>query len=293
MRTTTPLATGLAVLMLAVAALPVSAADGPTSPEPSLVPDSAPSAIDWLLVQNADSGTLVPAAAGSYQLVLQGVHEDTVAFSDTPYREVESMPTAEVTDVIASAENKPNAALQVGSPSPVTVVLTLDSATYDADAGTLTYDVELLSDGALGELAPEGEAPTDRFTDPTLFIDGEQVSESTKWLDFTVGSVCSGGPETTGPSGLPQGATKCWQAEPGGENWPPTYSSITVTFKNLGEVAGEVSSGAPIFGCGTKHGIDAGKTLTLTFHHKNTICAANVQTDVDLSIEIASIKQND
>ena len=288
----------LTSLAVAAMALPVAAADADPSADPTATSESG--AIEWLFVQNAGSGTLDAAGDGSYQLVLSDVAEDTIAFTDTPHRTVRSMPTAEVVEAIDVATNTPNAALQIESPTPVTVILSLTDVTYDADAATLTYPAQVLGEGTLGDLTAEGDSPQGSFVDPVLFIDGEQVAETTDYLDLSIGVTCSVQYDIDTAQG---GQRFCWEAKSGGENWPPTYSSISVTFKNTGTNGIGIVAGAPILQCALTllkiHHVEPGDSVTLTFHHHNDICLgvdakAKITTKTDtFSAEITAIEQND
>jgi len=244
--------------------------------------------VDWLFVQNASTGSLEATGSGTYRLLMQDVDASTVAFSDTPYREVRSLPTPDVVDSIAAAAQKPNAALQIRTEPLTTVVLTLTSATYDAASETATYEGELVEDGALADMESEGDVPDGSLTQPTLFVDGEPVAPPSDdpASDFSVGATC----ETTGHN-----EEYCWLAEPGGENWPPMDDSITVTFKNIGSDTSWFFTGyVPILG-GCEQGtnpIDPGHTVTLTFHHKNEICIVasdNIPNPTPTAYEITEI----
>ena len=301
----------LAALLLAVA-VGACGSDGDSSTDANKV--------DWLLVQNATDGSLEADGGGSYRLVLSDVEGTTVAFSDTPYREVQLLPTADVVHAIEAAPNKPNAALQISSPTPATAMLTLRGASYDQGSRQLSYTATLVKDGSLGEIATDGELPAGELTSPTLFVDGEPVQTSgTKpppisrsgspppgcdqvncvyvTGPFEVGSKCLGS-EGGGEQGI------CWDIKKGGENWSPQYKSVRVAFKNTGTEALQLYTGFVAFGggCRSGHNIAPGATKSYTFHHQNYICisppnpessgAGRILPVNPLEIEIVGIKQN-
>lgn len=260
MRRTMTLAIAMAASILLPAAPAVGADDA--SPEPSTGPNPVAGEIDWLFVQNSESGTLEAVDDGSYQLVLLAVDEDTIAFSDTPYRQVDSMATSDVVDVINAATDKPNAALQVTSPSPVTVVLSLIEGTYDSDSQTLTYAAELLADGSLGDLVGDGDLPEGSFAAPALFIDGEEATVSGGGV-FALDATCQAGSFLSDHH--------CWTIKPGESYWPQDYPSLGVSFNNPGSREIEISTGL-LCALGHVYKLPAGTSTVLYFHHKNQIC---------------------
>jgi hypothetical protein len=144
-------------------------------------PAAADAAGSDLFVQTFQSGTLTPkpGEAGSYTLSLQGGIGQTVYFSDRPARRLGLVPTAVLLDQLGfTPADPPNAALVAQTPTGEDIlVIELMNPRYDAAAGTLAYDVQVLAHYAgegLADLAARQDddqfAPS--FTTPHLFIDG-------------------------------------------------------------------------------------------------------------------------
>ena len=156
-------------------------------------PDPLSDDATFLFVQSAASGTFaanpgagtptaegtpVAGGGGDYLLTLEGHAGNTVYFSDRPERIFGSAPTQRFLDGLGFApSNPPNAALVTNDENGNEDVLVVEllTPTYDADNGTITYGVNLLSDyeGGLDFVAnrqgDEDLAPT--FGTSSLFID--------------------------------------------------------------------------------------------------------------------------
>lgn len=156
-------------------------------------PDPTTDDATFLFVQSATSGTFTvnagaatPAVAGSptpggdadYLLTLEGHTGNTVFFSDRPERIFGEASTQTFLDNLGfSVANPPNAALVTNDAdgNEDILVVELIEPSYDADAGTITYGVNILSDyeGGLdfvaGRQQDEDLAPT--FGEASLFID--------------------------------------------------------------------------------------------------------------------------
>ncbi len=182
----------------------------------------APSGDDatFLFVQSATSGTFAanpdagtPAVDGTavtgggadYLLTLEGHTGSTVYFSDRPERIFGESPTpAFLTGLGFTPDNPPNAALVTSDADGNEDILVVELLTpaYDADAGSVTYGVNILSDyeGGLDFVAQrqadEDLAPS--FGEASLFID-----------DCPDISNCYAGLSKVGP--LPGGSIgTCW-----------------------------------------------------------------------------------
>jgi hypothetical protein len=124
-----------------------------------------------LYVQDAAGGTLTETT-----LVLLGVDESTPWFTDRPYREAGQTTTADFVALFAEegpdsfAENPPNADFTCESGGEVVnQVVTLTDPVLDETAGTLTYTVALVPNGAGGgstEITCDGDAHL--FVDDTI-----------------------------------------------------------------------------------------------------------------------------
>ncbi len=170
---------------LAAAPLRLSAQDA--------TPDPLGDDATFLFVQSAASGTFAanpgagtPTAAGTpapgggadYLLTLTGHTGSTVYFSDRPERIFGDSPTQTFIDGLGfSPSNPPNAALVTNDADGNEDILVVELLTpsYDADAGSVTYGVNILSDyeGGLNFVASrqrnEDLAPA--FGEASLFID--------------------------------------------------------------------------------------------------------------------------
>jgi hypothetical protein len=115
----------------------------------------------------AADGTPTPGGGASYLLTLEGHNGQTIYFSDRPERVFGQAPSRRFLDGLGFfPENPPNAAIvaQTDAGENMLVVELLDPS-FDAEAGALTYGVNLLP----------GDQP----------IDGLTISESTQ-IDGTI-----------------------------------------------------------------------------------------------------------
>jgi hypothetical protein len=135
--------------------------------------------VRYMFVQNAQSGTLVPAAGmdNLYALTLVGVAPQTIAFSDRPERVVVQAPMQKFLDGMCfSPENGPNAALEIldANEEEDVAVVELFDPEYDALNQTLRYNVSIieqrdLSYASFNERADKALPET--FGPAALFID--------------------------------------------------------------------------------------------------------------------------
>ena len=124
-----------------------------------------------LYVQDAGGGTLTETT-----LVLSGVDESTPWLTDRPYREAGQITTAEFVVLFSEegansfAADPPNADFTCESGGEVVnQVVTLTHPVLDETAGTLTYTVALVPNGAGGDFPTEITCDGDAH----LFIDDE------------------------------------------------------------------------------------------------------------------------
>lgn len=107
------------------------------------------------------------------------------------------------------------------------------------------------------------------------------IAEGAGPQPFTPGSQCT----------IPAGDTsrmRCWTAQKGGENWPPQYDSVVVTYSNPGSSTIKFTSG---FACGVgSHSIAPNGSLTLTYHHKNVVCL-DASSPGPTTLQITNIQQ--
>ena len=210
-------ATGLAGAagLIATTGLRASAQDGTATPD-ALSDDAS-----FLFVQSATSGTFAanpdagpastdgtptPGGGADYLLTLEGHTGNTVYFSDRPERIFGEAPTDQFLAGLGfSPDNPPNAALVTNDAEGNEDILVVEllNPVYDADAGSVTYGVNLLSDyeGGLDFVASrqQDEDLAPRFGTASLFID-----------DCPTIANCYNGAESVGPvPGGPIGT--CWK----------------------------------------------------------------------------------
>ncbi len=153
---------GLAAGLAAVAPLRAAAQDAGATPVVLDGVTLTPGA--FLFVQSAASGTfaanpgagtptagspMVTGGGADYLLTLEGHTGNTVFFSDRPERVFGEAPTQTFLDGLGFApSNPPNAALVTNDADGNEDILVVEllTPTYDADAGSVTYGVNILSD---------------------------------------------------------------------------------------------------------------------------------------------------
>ena len=154
--------------------------DGGTAATPASPVSSNLVEVDFLFVQQFDSGTWQPSDAGdgTYTLTLSGAAAQTVAFADAPNRAVTTFPTDDLLGVIGfSPDNLPNAALTVTGPDGRdAIVVELAGIDYDLDTNSVTYTATVVpaaDGGNLGAIArqqDDDQLPAE-FGAGSLFID--------------------------------------------------------------------------------------------------------------------------
>jgi len=171
---------------------------------PGASPAANETPIEFLYIQNFDSGTLLPKEGGEgvYELVLRGGTDQTVYFADRPERQVGVAPTARVLAAIGfDPANPPNAGLVARTPDGERVIIfELMDPRRDEALETLTYDVRPLADYAgegLRDLAVKqsDEALPKSFGVASLFIDHGGCHDSICGgicCDAGQGMVCQG-----------------------------------------------------------------------------------------------------
>ncbi len=147
-------------------------------------PAAATEAPVMMFVQNAQSGTLTEVAEdkGTYKLLLEGVAEETIAFSDRPNRIVIAVSTEKfLASPVFRSVDTPNAALEIfgANESEDVMVLQMQDPVYDKDKATLTYLVRPLETPsharAVFNKRHDRSLPTS-FGPAALFIDNLQAS---------------------------------------------------------------------------------------------------------------------
>ena len=179
---------GLAAGILASPGGSAGAQDSPATPDP--LGDDAM----FLFVQSAASGTFAvnpgagtaetggtptPGGGADYLLTLEGHTGSTVFFSDRPERIFGAAPTDQFIAGLGFApDNPPNAALVTNDADGNEDILVVEllNPTYDAEANSVTYGVNILSDyegsglaHVAGRQQDEDLAPS--FGEASLFID--------------------------------------------------------------------------------------------------------------------------
>ena len=193
---------------------------------PAASPAANETPIEFLYIQNFDSGTLLPKEGGDgvYELVLRGGTDQTVYFADRPERQVGVALTARVLAAIGfDPANPPNAGLVARTPDGERVIIfELMDPRRDEALETLTYDVRLLADYAgegLRHLAMKqsDEALPEAFGPASLFIDHGRCPHPICGgicCDAKQGMVCQGKDAycvSVYQSGICQGGDICHQ----------------------------------------------------------------------------------
>jgi hypothetical protein len=154
---------------------------------PEIATDPHPSADEeqpgeYLFLQPFGGGTWTPdsSADGLFTLSLSSVPGNTVYFSDRPERDFGFAPMQPFLDSLGfTPANPPNAALVATVPETgeqELLVVELLAPTYDAEAGTLTYQASVLADYGGSGLRNVATQQTDyllpeQFGEGGLFID--------------------------------------------------------------------------------------------------------------------------
>ncbi len=181
-----------------------------------------------LYVQDAAGGTLTETT-----LVLSGVDESTPWFTDRPYREAGQITTAEFVALFSEegansfAADPPNADFTCESGGEVVnQVVTLTDPVLDETAGTLTYNVALVPNGAGGdstEITCDGDAH--------LFVDDVTINNS-KLVSFCQwDAVCkaAGGVWDAATNRCTPGVTQVG-CEAGGGTWDAETSKCAPAY---------------------------------------------------------------
>jgi hypothetical protein len=130
-------------------------------------------------VLNAGGGTFEITADGSYRVTLTDVPSRAVVFGERPARFAGTVSSRDLADAINAGDDPPNGALEVydGTDDGDVVVVTIANARFDAAAGRLVFEGELLgADEVRGTdlQAYGGQADSQleaTFEDVALFID--------------------------------------------------------------------------------------------------------------------------
>jgi len=140
------------------------------------VEKAKPVPVSLLFVQMATSGTFTETDDG-YSLVLEGINENTIYFSDRPNRVAGHMPTEELVNKWTLGNdsfesNPPNAVMAIvepdGTQNAITIALT--NPVYDLEAMTLQYTAYVIKDEV--DAAEQIDVPfPETFGDVALFID--------------------------------------------------------------------------------------------------------------------------
>jgi hypothetical protein len=112
-------------------------------------PSGNTTAVEFLSIQNAKSGSLSQINETVYTLVLSNVANNTIQFSDRPNRIVESVSTTDFvgnwsTGTNSFAADEPNDALiveDIESGELETAIIESFNPSYDTNTNTLTYTI--------------------------------------------------------------------------------------------------------------------------------------------------------
>lgn len=139
--------------------------------------------IEWLMVQEAGSGSLVPNDKGDYLLTLKEITPYTIYFSNRPATFAGSLTTAQFMESNPWTDDAPpNAAIvvQEAEADQDTIIVQLREPKLDTAARTLTYRVKIIPDYSGKGLAyHKGRADTaipKNFGRVSLFIDDLRLS---------------------------------------------------------------------------------------------------------------------
>ncbi len=159
------------------APLPAPVAPSPSGPVPAPEPGANPGApVSILFVQEAPSGSLVPAGNGVCTLTLSGVVPYTTYFSDRPERIAGFYP---LQDFLAGFNWSAAPGAAISRPdakeSEDTLIVTLSDPRYNRTANELVYTVKIIADykgAGLKELAAKADPKLpENLGRVSLFID--------------------------------------------------------------------------------------------------------------------------
>ena len=197
-----------------------------TCAEEASIEAGGKAAASRLYVQDAAGGTLTKTT-----LVLLGVDESTPWFTDRPYREAGQTTTADFVALFAEegpdsfAENPPNADFTCESGGEVVnQVVTLTDPVLDETAGTLTYTVAIVPNGAGGDFLTEITCDGDAH----LFVDDVtiDVAKFASLCQWDVMCKVAGGVWNAETNRCTPGVTQVG-CEAGGGTWDAGTSTCT------------------------------------------------------------------
>ena len=168
----------------------------------------SPSDPSWLLPQPAQFGSMTPNPDGTYQLIMEGVDADVIAFTDRPDRDTGILTIPQMTKAWASAfaDSAPNGVLvahHLGAPAD-SIVVELFNPRFDGT--TMTYTVRVLADeniskNIVGDTSTtQVPTPAPTFFAASLFIDNLNLRYACLTTDgnqdeiYPPGDVPAGGP---------------------------------------------------------------------------------------------------
>jgi hypothetical protein len=165
----------LVVMAIAAAALVAPAGASALSPSPD---DGEP---EWLFTLNFGSAELTTGtdAQEAAQVTLERVDVDSLAFTDSPSRQVGLLPAGDLVDIINGASAAPlNAVLAARDPESLEMrqlVVELGPASFDDGTAVLTFEATVLG-GTVGDETQEVDTDA-RLRAGYLFVDGVDQSE--------------------------------------------------------------------------------------------------------------------
>lgn len=176
--------------------------------------DAAATEPSWLLSQTAETGTMTPNGDGTYQLVLDGVDPNVVAFTDRPDRDTAIMSVQNLASSWATmfASSAPNAVLVEHAPTGEANTVVVELFDPKVNGNSMSYTAVVLFDENQ-TMAPDGFGmgmtqhvePPASFEFASLFID----SIYAKW------ACLDGAQSVIDPPGdvPPGGVTPAWSKQ--------------------------------------------------------------------------------
>jgi hypothetical protein len=153
--------------------------------EPQSGQDAADATPSWLFSHTADSGTLTPRADGTYDLALNGIDPNVIAFTDRPDRQTSIIEVAHLVEAWPAmfADSPPNAVLVEHDPAGTSDSLVVVLTEPRLEGTTLTYRAAVLDeedhpDQVTGLVNSAHAEPPASFSTVSMFIDDVNLDAS-------------------------------------------------------------------------------------------------------------------
>jgi hypothetical protein len=162
----------------------------------------------WLLTQTGRAGSMTPNDDGTYQLVLDGIDPNVIAFTDRPERDTAVLTVNQLVDSWEStfADAAPNGVLVAHRPGEPADSIVVELFDPQSSGTTMTYTVRVLADEntsmkVVGDTSvAEPPIPPATFLIPSLFIDSMNLryaclsNDGSQTELYPPGDVPAGGP---------------------------------------------------------------------------------------------------